>query len=209
MAQTSVTNYVKGGLVPVRKLGGGYYSGGFSQYSIKNGEAQNIFRGDPVHLSAGFVRVLPSVGAPILGVFMGCSYVDQNSNQPVEKNYFPANTSMDGGQFIDGYNNPRAKVVDDPDMVYWAKSTKTSASAGIVGGYGSHLNGVGNGNTLFGQSNASVSVGNVDLTRAQLRVIGKAELPGNEYNETDTVLEVVLVQHEHRRGSGLVPATVA
>jgi hypothetical protein len=209
MAQTSVTNYIKGGLQPSRKLGSGYNSKGLTHYSIKNGEAQAIYKGDPVHLSAGYVRVLPSIGAPILGVFMGCAYVDPNSKQPTWSNKFPAATSMEGGQYIDNYNNPRAYVIDDPDMIYYVKSDHTSVSAGDIGTFGSHLVSVGEGSDLYGQSRAKLSVGHVGLARPQLQIVGLASFPGSEFDATDTVLEVVIAQHQLRRGSGLVPATVA
>jgi len=98
------------GLKPVNLIGGQVYAGSTRQMAIASGEGTSIFFGDAVKLSGGYITRDPADSAMTpVGVFMGCTFTDPNSNQKVFKQYFPAGTVAAD---IEAY------VVDDPDALF-------------------------------------------------------------------------------------------
>lgn len=114
------------GLTPNRKLGGGYNSGGMTNYPIANAYAANIGEGDPVKLSAGVIQLADNE-SKVLGVFAGCKYIDSQSQLRIEKNFI-AGTSSKGGVEIEGsgYKQPIALVIDDANQTYTVQTTEVS-----------------------------------------------------------------------------------
>lgn len=98
------------GLRPVNLIGGQVYAGSTRLMAINSGEGTSIFFGDAVTLSGGYITRDPADSAmqPV-GVFMGCTYTDPNSNQKVFKQYYPAGTVA---------ADIKAYVVDDPDALF-------------------------------------------------------------------------------------------
>lgn len=98
------------GLRPVNLIGGQVYAGSTRLMAIASGEGTSIFFGDAVKLSGGYITRDPADSAMTpVGVFMGCTYTDPNSNQKVFKQYFPAGTVA---------ADIKAYVVDDPDALF-------------------------------------------------------------------------------------------
>lgn len=98
------------GLKPVNLIGGQVYAGSTRLMAIASGEGTSIFFGDAVKLSGGYITRDPADSAMTpVGVFMGCTYTDPNSNQKVFKQYFPAGTVA---------ADIKAYVVDDPDALF-------------------------------------------------------------------------------------------
>lgn len=198
---TSVANYVKKGLSPLRLRGGRPNSGGFNTYPITNGQAENIFKGDLVRVNGGTVSVCPVGGKPT-GVFLGCTYATQ-ANGVVESNYFPSGTSMgapDGR--VDGYNQPLAKVLDDPDATYVIGIKTSSGSTSFQGGDYADVS-TGGGNTTFGQATGHARTSaNVSATVAHLKVIGPVQLPGWDEDADYSPVEVML--NPDNTGTGVV-----
>ena len=183
---------VKKGLTPSKKVGGAPYTGGMNEYPIANAYAVALFKGDPVKLSGGVVvRAESSVGAdPLLGVFQGCQYIDSATGQLINSSYFPASTSSAGT--INGYAQPLALVIDDPDTVYIIPSTVT-VTTGMVGTR--YRLSVTTGNTATGQSNTVLDTTlTVDASSgAHVRVVGVYKIPNQTLGSTDDfVVECVL-----------------
>jgi len=182
---------IKKGLTPSKKVGGAPNSGGLNEYPIANSYNVVLAKGDPVKLSAGYVvRAESSLGAhPLLGVFMGCQYIDRNLGL-VNAPYFPAGTSSAG--VINGSNTPLALVCDDPEMVYIVPATTTVT----IGQIGSRYRlSVSDGNAATGQSNTVLEAAlTVDASSgAHVRVVGVYKIPNQTLGATDdTVVEVVL-----------------
>lgn len=98
------------GLKPVNLIGGQVYAGSTRLMAIASGEGTSIFFGDAVKLSGGYITRDPADSAMTpVGVFMGCTFTDPNSNQKVFKQYYPAGTVAAD---IEAY------VVDDPDALF-------------------------------------------------------------------------------------------
>ena len=103
------------GFRPVNLLGGQVFAGSTRQMAIASGHATNIFFGDIVIMSAnGCINndTVTNTGTAIVGVFMGCSYIN-SSGQRVFGQYYPATIT----QAVDGPNGTVAFVADDPDLV--------------------------------------------------------------------------------------------
>ena len=98
------------GLKPVNLIGGQVFAGSTRLMAIASGEGTSIFFGDAVKLSGGYITRDPADSAMTpVGVFMGCTYTDPNSNQKVFKQYFPAGTVA---------ADIKAYVCDDPDALF-------------------------------------------------------------------------------------------
>ena len=117
------------GLKPVNLIGGQVFAGSTRNMKIASGYATNIFYGDVVKLvSDGTVEKdtgTTTVAANgVAGVFLGCTYTNPSTKQPVWSQYWPASTVAS-----DAY----AIVADDPDVLF-----KVAAVSGttVVAFYG-------------------------------------------------------------------------
>ena len=103
------------GLIPVNLLGGQVFSGSTRQIPIQTAHGTSIFFGDVVIMSAnGCITgaVLTATTVNVVGIFMGCSYIN-SSSQRIFAQYYPALTTgtPDSTSAIIAY------VADDPDLV--------------------------------------------------------------------------------------------
>ena len=112
------------GLKPVNLIGGQVYAGSTRLMAIASGEGTSIFFGAAVTLSGGYISRDPADSAmqPV-GVFMGCTYTDPNSNQKVFKQYYPGGTVA---------ADIKAYVVDDPDALFKVAVVSSAAGTTIV-----------------------------------------------------------------------------
>lgn len=112
------------GMVPVNLLGGQVYAGQTRQIPIGANETTAIFYGDVVTLNASgnITKVETTATATTIGVFLGCTYIDPNTSQPVYKQYYPGAVNVTG---------MKAYVQDDPDQLYKV----AVASSGTTIGY--------------------------------------------------------------------------
>ena len=123
------------GLRPVNLIGGQVFAGSTRSLPIMYGYNTNIFYGDFVKLSRGFVQrqaVTTAGGAAgMVGIFLGCSYTNPTTKQKQFAQYWPAGTLAGDAVAI---------VCDDPDTVFQAAivtanggSTIGSAALALVG----------------------------------------------------------------------------
>lgn len=112
------------GMVPVNLLGGQVYAGQTRLIPIGQNETTAIFYGDVVTLDANgcATKVTTTATATTIGVFLGCTYTDPNTQQPVWKQYYPGAVNVAG---------MKAYVQDDPDQLYKV----AVASSGTTIGY--------------------------------------------------------------------------
>jgi len=138
------------GLVPVNLIGGQPYAGSTRQMKIASGYATDIFNGDVVKRAAdGTIQKETGTAAVtatgVIGVFVGCTYTDPNTEQKVFKQYYPASTVA---------SDIQAYVVDDPDACF--KVAVVSSGTTIAGtGYTS----IGS-NAALVQNSGSTTTGN-------------------------------------------------
>ena len=103
------------GLIPVNLLGGQVFAGSTRQIPIQTAHGTSIFFGDVVLMSSNgciTTAVLTASTVNVVGIFMGCSYIN-SSGQRIFGQYYPALTTgtPDTTTAITAY------VADDPDLV--------------------------------------------------------------------------------------------
>jgi hypothetical protein len=120
------------GFRPVNLIGGQVFSGSTRQIPIQYNFGTNIFYGDVVGISRGFITrstVTTGAGATTgaagngtVGVFLGCNYTDPVTKQKRYSQYWPANT-LAGDAF--------AVVTDDPDTLFQVAVASTQGAQAI------------------------------------------------------------------------------
>ena len=137
------------GLKPINLIGGQVFAGSTRSLPIQYGYATDIFYGDFVVLSRGFItRASVSTGTgvnQVTGVFLGCSFTDPVTKQERFSQYWPASTLADAV----------AIVCDDPDTVFKAVicSATTVLASGALALVGTNLSMINNtGSTNTGNS---------------------------------------------------------
>lgn len=155
------------GLEPINLLGGQVYAGQTRQLPIGQNETTAIFFGDVVTLnSAGNItKVTTTATATTIGVFLGVTYVDPNTSQPVFKQYYPGAVNVAG---------IKAYVQDDPDQLYKVAVVSADTTIGFLtqAAVGKNTSLVQNaGNTLNGDSRIAVLNTTDTETTLPMRVV--------------------------------------
>lgn len=156
------------GFKPVNLIGGQVFSGSTRNLPIPYGYNTNIFNGDFVQLSSGYVNILANTiaGNAAVGVFLGCSYTSPVTKQKIFSQYWPAGTLAGDAVAI---------VCDDPDTVFKA-AVVTAAGTATIASASSLLVGANMaGNTTTGSTSTGDSLGGVvaaSATAGNFRVLG-------------------------------------
>ena len=103
------------GLKAVNHVGGTPYAGSTRLLPIASGYASNLFNGQVVQIEAatGTVGLVTTFGDGVIGVFVGCTYTDPNTQQLTFNNMWPTGLVA---------ADAKAYVIDDPDVVYMAQA---------------------------------------------------------------------------------------
>lgn len=199
------------GLKPVNEIGGLPYAGSTRSFLIDPaGTASNIYYGSPVYVNAsGYLAVATATGADattngfpvgtantgIVGVFVGCSYVNAQG-QTIYGQYYPTGTTG----VIQAY------VVDDPDVVFQVQSAGTVTQAALGANVFFSTGAVATGNTTTGNSTASVVAGaSAVTTSAAFRVVGFVNSPFSQVGDayTDILVKINPGYHSYSNAVGL------
>ena len=195
------------GLKPVNLIGGQPYAGSTRTYLIDPaGTASTIYNGSPVYVNAnGYLAVSTATGADattngfpvgtantgIVGVFVGCSYVNAQGQQ-IFAQYYPTGTTG----VISAY------VVDDYDTVFQVQSAGSVTQAAVGANVFFSTSAVSTGSTSTGNSTASVVAGSSAVTTtAAFRVIGFVSTPGDA--ATDILVKINPGYHTYTNAVGL------
>lgn len=142
------------GLNPINLIGGQVYAGSTRSLPIQYGYGTNIFFGDLVVLSRGFItRAAVSTGTgsnQTTGVFLGVSFTNPITKQKQFQTYWPASTLA---------GDAMAVICDDPDAVFKAVvcSSGTTVASGAFAMVGTNLSLIDNtGNVNTGNSAVAV-----------------------------------------------------
>ena len=190
------------GLRPIGRLDNGSQEV-FRQYPIASGYAVNIAMGDIVQLVDGGTATTiekqagtgdDTTALDIVGVFVGCSYTDPNTNQVVYSQLWPTGTVA---------SDAMAFVVDDPNVLFAIQADGAPTNTGDI--YGK--------NALLVQTapNTSLKISRVALdistlgTDAQnpIRVIDY--LGGDKGDEKGTSYPILVCKfnyHQHTSTTG-------
>lgn len=190
------------GFRPLRMQGSGANTGGMNNYRIANAYGSNIFTGDPVTYTTDGTIIQASVSTDyVVGVFMGCNYVDPVTKQPRWSPYFPTGTSSADGVI-------RARVVDDPDATFLIQAG-SSVTVGALGrNIGVSVNAGSTYTGLSGYRAAPQSGAGTGNGISMIRVVDFYETPENALSNTANgtagaypLIEVKFVQHYFARSS--------
>ena len=160
------------GLLPQNLIGGQVFAGSTRMYPVQYGYATNIFYGDFVVLSRGFItRASVAAGTGLnqaVGIFLGCTYTNPTTKQKLFSQYWPASTAAGDCQ---------AYVFDDPDAVFKAVvcNTGTTVASGALAMIGTNLSAINNtGSTTTGNSANAVlaPIATPVTTTLPLRMVG-------------------------------------
>ena len=168
---------------------------GQSQWQISSAYSSNIYSGDPVYLTSGYVTVAASsTSTPILGVFIGCEYYSSAVNRKVWSPFWPASTSVPTGTTIDAW------VITNSNATFNVQANNTSALAQST--IGSSYGYAGQGTTgaaptsqaLNGQSVAYLDTVSGANSGNPFRLIGFVVAPpGANGTDTTSAYQKVLV----------------
>ena len=141
------------GLIPVNLLGGQVFAGSTRQIPIQTAHGTSIYFGDVVLMSSNgciTTAVLTVTTVNVVGIFMGCSYIN-SSGQRIYGQYYPALTTgtPDTTSAITAY------VADDPDLVM--KTAIVSGTTTVAQATRANLVG---GNTALVPNAGSTTAGN-------------------------------------------------
>lgn len=175
------------GLRPVKTLSGQVWDGATGKYTISTGYATSLFTGDAVTLSADGT-IIAAGTSPVLGVFMGCEYVDAAGR----KKFSPYWDGLTTHTAISAY------VADDPNIVCQIQVDGMTFALTDVGTRGDFA--PGTGSTSTGRSGGFIDT--LVTTAAQLGVLRLAPTVGNEVGAYATV-EVFIAEHFNRTAAGI------
>jgi len=121
------------GLKPVSLIGGQVFAGSTRLLPIQYNYGTNIFYGDFVSLTRGYVtRMAVTTGASAptgaagqgqIGVFLGVSFTNPTTKQKQFQQYWPANTLA---------GDAMAVVTDDPDTVFKMVAVATQGGTAVA-----------------------------------------------------------------------------
>jgi len=155
------------GLAPINLIGGQVYAGQTRQIPIAANETTAIFYGDLVTLSTvgAVTKEAGTSSATTIGVFLGCTYIDPNTSQPVYKQFYPGAVNVSGMQ---------AYIQDDPDQLYKVAVVSSGTTIGNLtqAAVGKNVSLVQNsGNTTNGDSRVAVLSTTDTETTLPMRVV--------------------------------------
>ncbi len=186
------------GLKPINLYGGTPFAGATRQYKIASAYNTSIFYGDVVEMINDGTIIKSAITAAratvttsqVIGVFLGCSYVNAQG-QTIFAQYFPANTSAPTGTVITAF------VCNDPNTLFKAViatgTTANDATSGLLPSSTTQYSVIGT-NVELVQNTGSTSTGDSKVAVAASATTGTLPM-----NVVDVVPETSYVN-----GSGNV-----
>ena len=159
------------GLVPVKLLSGTPYAGTVRQYKIASGYGTAIFYGDAVKLVTGGTVERDTFDAAMtpIGVFMGVSYTDPNTNQKTFRQNYVASTSA---------SDIEAYVCDATDVLFKVAVVSSGTTIGDLAqtDVGANVAGVDNtGDSINGNSRCAISDTSATTNTLPFRIVDLVE----------------------------------
>jgi hypothetical protein len=189
------------GLQPRYMSTGATWNGQTNDYLLLSGYANNLFTGDPViQLDTGGIGI-GVAGSRILGIFMGCKYVDSSGN-------YVFSPSWTSGTVTQNTLPAVAFVADDPGLICDVQVTSSdlNAHAAYVATGDLNMNAnfvIGAGSTVSGQSGASLDAATIATNADRnLKILKVTPRPGNTLGLTYNNVMVALNNHVLKGGTG-------
>lgn len=192
------------GLVPINLIGGQSFTGGsIRDYAMTTNSATAIFKGDIVTIGATAggqpeaMTATPTTSTRgLVGVAVGCSYVDPVLKYQVFSNFLPA------GAITAGYTNVAIRVVEDPDQLYQVQADGSITRAQI--GLNAELTNFGGSTTTGNSTIALESTTPANTSTYAVRivdlVVGPLSTPGDA--KTDCIVKFNFGVHSYYQSAG-------
>lgn len=164
------------GLKLVRSQGMEGFTGNIFEYPISPSNTNEIYTGDPVILSSGFLVASTVAANPILGVFMGCQYVDSEGSYQFKRHW----------NGVAGSTNIRASVAVPVNSMFWIKgeSGVNFQPATSIGA--AHPFDINAGSDAYGDSRTTLAAPGAGPVIVHRLV----DLPNNSWGTNEPILEV-------------------
>lgn len=170
------------GFVPFRHRGGGVIRAS-DNYKIQSAYATNIFTGDAVILSSGYLNIAADSSSTITGIFAGCKYRAADGSTVLSP-YWPASTVTLNSEDVTAF------VYDDENISYEVQTDTGTAYVDAThkgGSFDIELD--HSGSTTTGQSGMELDLS--DTGQTQFLVLGLVDRASNAAG-TNAKVEVVL-----------------
>ena len=159
------------GLIPVKLLSGSPFVGVTRQMSIASNYGTAIFFGDAVKLVSGGTVERDTMDAAMtpIGVFMGCTFTDPNSEQIVHRQNYPASTVA---------SDIKALVADATDILFKVAivSGTTTIGSMAITDIGANAQGVDNtGDSTSGNARGAINETSATTNTFPFRIVGLVE----------------------------------
>jgi hypothetical protein len=176
-------------------------------YEIANGNTSKIYHGSPViPLSTGYISIVGAAAGgtvSLVGVFMGCEYVDSTSGKPVWKNYWP-------GSGADSNHPVKAYVADDPNQLFviatdatW--TSKATARAAVFAN--ANFSTATTGTDATGVSLGRLDISTIATTNTlNMRVMGWQDDPENADFSAAGIGAIVRLNNSFNAPTGSIAA---
>jgi len=187
------------GLKAVNHVGGTPYAGSTRLLPIASGYASNLFNGQVVQIEAatGTVGLVTTFGDGVIGVFVGCTYTDPNTQQLTFNNMWPTGLVA---------ADAKAYVIDDPDVVYMAQAdgAVTQEDLGQNTGFAADQT-TSTGVLINGNSTSAVSATTAVTAALPFRIVDFVDSPtstvGDEF--TDVLVKFNAGIHSYNNPDGV------
>lgn len=181
------------GLVPV------YHPSGLDRpaaYTINPTYNTAIYKGDPVILNANGTVTVGTAAAALLGVFVGCEYVD-STGKPTYSNYYPASQAVQSGSVITAWVITDLETVYEIQAVGQLSATLATAMA-FVGDEADITYVAGTAATGLSACNLNTAAMAGAGSQKQFRIVGFGLAPDNSPTDAYPVLRVTLANTQFR-----------
>lgn len=180
------------GLVPV------YHPSGLDRataYTINPTYNTAIYKGDPVILNANGTVTVGTAAAALLGVFMGCEYVDA-TGKPTYSNFYPASQSVQSGSVITAWVITDLETVYEVQMSGQLSATLATAMAAI-GDEADIIYTAGTSATGLSACALNTTLAGAG-SQKQFRIVGFGLAPDNAPTDACPVVRVTLANTQFR-----------
>ena len=178
------------GLRWLRNLNGSAPTCQQNNYQIAYNYGSNIFAGDLVILSSGYLNVASASSHPVLGVFLGCEYYDTTLKQ---QRFMPAwlAPTLTSTIIVTAY------VCDDPNAVFEIQAGGSAVTQANVGSAAKIV--AGSGSTATYQSGFYLDTANINAAGTgqtganyPIQIVGLGQRVGNDNTSAYNTVEVKL-----------------
>ncbi len=182
------------GLKPVSLLGGLPFAGSTREFLIKSGYSTAIFNGDVVGLAdtanstddGYLVREAVASEVNPIGVFLGVSYTDPNTNQLTFRQYYPGSIAA---------SDIKAVVSVNPFTLYEVQADGAIAQTQL--GMTADLVQTQAGSTVTGNSGIQLDASTASVGGECWKIVDFVERAGSTIGDAKTDVIVMMNQTEH------------